>query len=1397
MNYKEPGKKRTRYEFILKGFFMELPTKKHSLTRQFKWILIASSRSMLVAAVLVMLLPKLVLAGVGFAASSSGGTVSSRTIVVMPRAIEPPNFGQHRETVMDMKVKVMGGYFRINRSWDAGKWYINESLDKFELKFNQSASTTSQKALIYYEGEKYGEVSIQTDQNTGIRSFELPGSMSEIGYSNDKHQRLIWTGSAFRIVDKWGYWTEFYKPGDTIISHIYAAKQGDRNNVQVSFQYAPSSADDEGHKVITGVVDHLGKQIIWYEYNNPSNPRELSAIRDYSNRRVEYKYTGDDLTEVIDVRGNSWAYTYEKSGDIQLLKTKTDPDGRTVTINYGPSRQVTSILNQDETGSHFKYEYLSGKKQFYKQERTTGGKVTEVWFDEQGDFIRQDINGVTVKTIFNQGQYKTITDRSGNSTKEEYDQWGNLIKRTYPDNSFITRKYDPKFALLLEEVNEKGVITKYDYDANGNLKTKTEAFGLPEQRIVTYSYDQYGNLLSRTHEADAVTSDVVYAWTYDDYGNQKTYTDGESHQWSYTHDVMGNVLTETEPGNSVVWIYTYDAAGNQTSENDPLDHLTQYIYDGWGNKIKIIDAKSHNTTYTYDLNNRLAKITDHLNKDIKLDYDVDGKLIKVTDQENKNASIGYDLEGRPKIITDGSNNAIQLTYIEEKTNGAGKIAEIQYPTFGRAFTYDVRGRIISQVDTLSPTQISETIVAYDTVGNILKLVDPKKRESGYTFDALNRLNKWVDPLKQETLFGYDNRDNLKSVTDPKGNKTAYNFDGNNQLVSEIRPLSQVLAFSYDPAGRLSAYIDAKDQKTQYLYDDAGRLETIHNYTSTTSTTPAKTVNFDHDEVNLLSGYNDGTTSAIYTYDALNRKISETVNFGPFSKSFSYTYTDNGRKQSFTAPDSAVHTFSYNASNRLSAIQIPGLGAITLDSFEWQQPKTVSFPGGVSGEFSYDGLQRMQDINIKDPAKNPIMSATYIRDAVGNILNQTTEHGVYEYSYDLLDRLTQVNNPNLADEIYTYDPVGNRLTDYSQPGNWNYNDNNQLTGVGTNISFAYDDNGSIISKSISGATTDYIYDLNNRLSEVKQGTSTIAIYSYDPFSRRISKNVEGQVTYFMYADEGLIAEFNSTGAIVRQYGYQPDSLWGTDPTYLKTGGQYYFYHNDHLRTPRKISASNGETVWSAEYNAFGAIQVAPESTVMNPLRFAGQYEDQETNLYYNFNRYYNPQLGRYVTHDPIGLEGGINPYAYANLSPITIIDPEGKYGVPGAIFGGAWGALTGGLCAAASGKTASEIIDSIGVGLYSGAIGGAIGGPAGAIAAAAASAAGAAATAPPCEGGLAAKASAFGSAVDEVANNAYSGYGAANEMRRTHSTTPGRRPYGGVLGSILGCAAGSFAESAYK
>jgi RHS repeat-associated protein len=110
--------------------------------------------------------------------------------------------------------------------------------------------------------------------------------------------------------------------------------------------------------------------------------------------------------------------------------------------------------------------------------------------------------------------------------------------------------------------------------------------------------------------------------------------------------------------------------------------------------------------------------------------------------------------------------------------------------------------------------------------------------------------------------------------------------------------------------------------------------------------------------------------------------------------------------------------------------------------------------------------------------------------------------------------------------------------------------------------------------------------------------------------------------------------------------------------MMENNQRYWYLNDHLGTPQQLIDQSGAVVWSARYTAYGQAMVDPASTVENNLRFPGQYYDSETGLHYNWHRYYDPETGRYMTPDPIGLEGGINLYTYVGGDPVNWFDPEG-------------------------------------------------------------------------------------------------------------------------------------------
>ena len=225
-------------------------------------------------------------------------------------------------------------------------------------------------------------------------------------------------------------------------------------------------------------------------------------------------------------------------------------------------------------------------------------------------------------------------------------------------------------------------------------------------------------------------------------------------------------------------------------------------------------------------------------------------------------------------------------------------------------------------------------------------------------------------------------------------------------------------------------------------------------------------------------------------------------------------------------------------------------------------------------------------------------------------------------------------------------LSQRLETYSyQPGT------NKLIHIETTppIDFGYDLNANITSE--TGWT--YIYDLSNQLIRILQGSNLIAEYTYNGAGQRIKKVAGGTTKIFHYDLWGhLIAETNQSGQMLAEYIYLGDQLLAM----IRPGELVYYFHNDHHGTPQVLTDAMGTIVWKATYDPFGEAIIFVQ-TVENPFRFPGQYFDAETGLHYNYFRYYDPTTGRYITPDPIGLEGGINLFAYVG-NPINWTDPFG-------------------------------------------------------------------------------------------------------------------------------------------
>ncbi|MFV8859511.1 RHS repeat domain-containing protein, partial [Serratia fonticola] len=205
-------------------------------------------------------------------------------------------------------------------------------------------------------------------------------------------------------------------------------------------------------------------------------------------------------------------------------------------------------------------------------------------------------------------------------------------------------------------------------------------------------------------------------------------------------------------------------------------------------------------------------------------------------------------------------------------------------------------------------------------------------------------------------------------------------------------------------------------------------------------------------------------------------------------------------------------------------------------------------------------------------------------------------------------------------------------------------------------------------------TTFAYDCRHRLIKRTDPHGQVTTYTYDAFNGRTSKTVEGQTTEYLWQGKKLIAKTDNQQHW-QTFLYEPDShrpmatvVGSTRVNSPKV--RTYWYQNDHLGTPHSLTDIQGNTVWRGQRSAYGQLTEEwtppderdehPQPKVNKPLRFQGQYEDTESGLYYNLNRYYDPGIGRYLTADPVKLDGGLNQYGYVDNNPVNWVDPLGLF-----------------------------------------------------------------------------------------------------------------------------------------
>ncbi|HRW65213.1 MAG TPA: RHS repeat-associated core domain-containing protein [Candidatus Competibacter sp.] len=1189
-----------------------------------------------------------------------------------------PN-GEYIERHTDLSVKVLGGQVVLNRTWSNGRWYLNPAWAA--LRFVHDPLDGSVKAI-----DRAGSLYLRQ------------GTLYVFDGVLDRQRFMEKTDDGWRWRDGFGNWITYDNAGQAIA-------YGDRDGVQVRFVL-----DAEGRR--NEVRDHHDQLVFRFSYQNG----RLVEARDRADRIVRYAYEGDRLTTVTDAGGAIWRYGYDGQGQ---LSSRTDPLGGEMKIFYAipapagafaldgdraraaetetevgqtglPERDIKiARVGQitDEAGRVTTYQYAYDRltRQYTITMLPPGGPTTVARYDREGRLLERTVGGERQRLLTRDGdRIESVTDARGLITRTEYNADRQPVAITTPDGLTVRYEYEAQYGQIARHTDELGIETRYRYDRTGHLIERIEAAGRPEQRTTTWTYDDFGQALSQT--LGTGTDVATTRWSHDDFGNAVTQTDPLGQVTNTTYNVQGQALTGTMP-DGTLWQAQYDALGRLTAVIDPLDHRTTHTYDALGRRTKTTDPTGAVTQYQYDPTGRLIVQTDALDQSTRFDHDTAGRLSTVTDPAGNVTRSTHDGLGRLATMTDPAGNVTRYQYGDADDGLEGLLAAVIYPTYRIEYRYDVRDRPVQTIQVLDADTQRITRVSHDGKGQVVSTTDPAGHTTLREYDGLGRMIRKIDALGGITRHQYDPRDNLVALTDANTQTHRFEYDLAGRKTQETRPLGGTTQYTYDTLGRLITRTDASGAVRRYEYDAAGR-KTEETY-ALGSAAPTQTIQYDYDDAGRLTGYQqrgDTVSRATYTLDALGRPTEETLTYGTGASAITHTlghgYTADGQRQALAYPGGKAVRFAYE-NGQLQTVSLPGGESIRWTTYKNTQPTQIVFPGIVR-QIDYDPLQRPIQLHAQAlgtgtadaPTGAVLLDWQYTYDATGNITQKDTQDGRYAYAYDALSRLTAATppstlqagaaNPNgLPLERYTYDAVHNRLSSAHQPGLWAYDADNRLTQYGQGdalTALSHTANGHLDTAQRITGQTRFTYDAGERLRRIDIDGQERARYQYDPFGRRIAKIVGGQTTWYLHAPEGLIAELDTTGHLIRAYGWQPNTAYGTAPLWqaeiVGTAWRPYVFQTDHLGTVQLATDAQGQIAWTARSEAFG--QSTPESgnTITMNLRFPGQYYDEESGLHYNTFRDYDPQTGRYIESDPIGLEGGVNTYAYVEGNPLNFIDAEG-------------------------------------------------------------------------------------------------------------------------------------------
>ena len=305
---------------------------------------------------------------------------------------------------------------------------------------------------------------------------------------------------------------------------------------------------------------------------------------------------------------------------------------------------------------------------------------------------------------------------------------------------------------------------------------------------------------------------------------------------------------------------------------------------------------------------------------------------------------------------------------------------------------------------------------------------------------------------------------------------------------------------------------------------------------------------------------------------------------------------------------------------------------------------------MAATYTYDGLDRLT--RLKDAKGTTVIADNqYAYNNAGDITQNIDQSGTHGYGYDTIQRLTSATYTGTPNESYAYDSVGNRTSSHKSP-TYGYQPNNRLVSTST-ATYIYNNNGNMVSKTEATGTTQYVWDFENRLTQVVTPSSGSVTYKYDALGRRIQRTPSSGIsTNFVYDGQDVVKDINSDGTTL-EYLNGP----GIDNKIRQKGSSTsttYYFSQDHLGSTTALTGTTGKLVERVTYDGYGN----NAGSTRTRYGYTGRERDQLTSQLYYRARFYDPQLGRFTSEDPIAFSGGINSYAYVDNNPLGFTDPSG-------------------------------------------------------------------------------------------------------------------------------------------